>query len=400
MPGLWRLAQRRSKPSTRIGLTPVAHKTIIDHLQSAAILLDMRGIIVEINQAAVGLCTLSEQEARGKPLAAALPWWKDVEQRYDRCIELQEDIQITIRGKKRRLNLQITPLWDNRQILTGRLILIREINTADTAEESPPQAAVRTEFLAKVSHELRTPLTSILGVSEMLDYGVYGPLSREQKDALRLISDSSQHMARLVNDLLEQTRLDCGALELDVSEFVVEDLIARLRANTIQGARSKGLSLTLVVAPDVPAILRGDAMRIYQILRNLVDNAIKYTDKGRVKLRVFRSGQDQYAFEVSDTGIGIPKDKQSLIFRPFLRVHPNKSPNGNGNGKSNGNGNGNGKSNGNSNGHVEGFGLGLSIVKQLTKLMDGEIELDSDEGLGSTFTVKLHLEPAREPISN
>ena len=381
--GLWFVVQRRSVAFKPSALTPTAHKEIIDRLDAAAIILDLQGVVVELNPAAAKLCSTNDQLAQGKPLTESIPWWVDIEKRFDHCIELQEDIQVSVSGKKRYLNLQITPIWDSRQKLTGRLLLIRDVTTEKATQGALSLASVRAEFLAKVSHELRTPLTSILGVTEMLDYGVYGPISREQKEALRLIADSSQHMVRLVNDLLEQTRLERGGLQLDIAEFVMVDLINRLRVNTIQAARSKGLNLTLEIAPDVPTILCGDALRIYQILRNLVDNAVKYTEKGWVKVRVFRCGQDQYAFEVSDTGIGIPKDKQSLIYEPFLRVYPAQRGNGNGNGHKNGNGNG----------HVEGFGLGLSIVKQLITLMDGQIELESEGGRGTTFTVKLHLEP-------
>lgn len=281
----------------------------------------------------------------------------------------------------------------------------------DQLDPTNSLASAKPDFLAKISHELRTPLTSILGVTELLEYGVYGPLSREQKDALGLIVESSRHMVRLVNDLLEQSRLESGALQLDESDFVVEDLINRLRVDTIQAARLKGLSMSCSIDPDVPAILRGDAMRVYQILRNLVDNAIKYTEKGKIDVKVVRVGQDHYAFEVSDTGIGIPEEKQALIYEPFLRiptsprVHVDNNGNGNSNGNGNGNGNGTGNGNGNgygkkngsrkSYGQVDGFGLGLAIVKQLVALMDGEIVLESKEGQGSVFTAMLHLEPAQ-----
>jgi signal transduction histidine kinase len=198
-------------------------------------------------------------------------------------------------GQKFQLNVQVTPIWDERNELTGRLVLVRDITVEKAAQGVQSLASIRADFLAKVSHELRTPLTSILGISEMLDYGVYGPLSREQKEALRLIADSSQHMVRLVNDLLEQTRLERGALELDIAEFVMEDLINRLRVNTIQNARSKGLSLTFEIAPDIPVILRGDALRLYQVLRNLVDNAIKYAEKGH-EVQVYRTDRSNMLF--------------------------------------------------------------------------------------------------------
>jgi two-component system sensor histidine kinase/response regulator len=394
--GLWMNKLRRDDATRGTDSRSLSGETVIEKLDAAAIILDMKGRIVEINSAAGELLSLDKQHVRRKPIAVVLSWWKNVERCNGSCIELQKDIQTTISGKRYQYNVQITPIWDERHDLTGRLVMIRDFTGERAAEGAQSLASVRAEFLAKVSHELRTPLTSILGISEMLDYGVYGPLSREQKEALRLISESSQHMVRLVNDLLEQTRLERGALELDVAEFVMEDLITRLRVNTIQVARSKGLNLTLEIASDFPAIVRGDALRLYQVLRNLVDNAIKYTDKGYVKVRVFRSGQEQYAFEVSDTGIGIPKDKQPIIYEPFLRVYPAQGSNGNG--KSSGNGNGNNINTGSpsANGHVEGFGLGLSIVKQLVTLMGGEIELDSDVGQGSTFTIKLQLEPASE----
>lgn len=389
--GLWIDKLRRDNASRGADLTSISRKAVIDRLDAAAIVLDMKGKIVELNLAAAELLSLNECHARRKPISMIFSWWKDVEQSSGDCIELQKDIQATISGKKYQLNIQITPIWDERNDLTGRLVLVRDITVERATEGVQSLASIRADFLAKVSHELRTPLTSILGISEMLDYGVYGPLSREQREALRLIADSSQHMVRLVNDLLEQTRLERGGLELDIAEFVMEDLITRLRVNTIQNARSKGLSLTFEIAPDVPVILRGDALRLYQVLRNLVDNAIKYTEQGHVKVWVYRTGPEQYAFQVSDTGIGIPKDKQPLVYEPFLRVYPVHGSNGNG--KMNGNGNGNG-----ANGHVEGFGLGLSIVKQLVTLMDGEIELDSEVGQGSTFTIKLQLEPANEQI--
>jgi two-component system sensor histidine kinase/response regulator len=392
--GLWIEKLRRDNASRGVDLTSISRESFIDKLDTAAIILDLKGRIVEINPAAAQLLSLNEGQIYRKPVSAILSWWRDVEQCSSDCIELQKDIQATVADKKYQFNIQITPIWDDKENLTGRLVLIRDITVERAAEGAQSLASVRAEFLAKVSHELRTPLTSILGISEMLDYGVYGPLSREQKEALRLIADSSQHMVKLVNDLLEQTRLERGALELDISEFVLDDLINRLRVNTIQVARSKALSLIFDIAPDIPAILRGDALRLYQILRNLVDNAIKYTEKGHVKVRIFRAGEDYYTFEVSDTGIGIPKDKQSLIYEPFLRVYPTHGSNGNG--KMNGNGNGNGAAG--SNGSVEGFGLGLSIVKQLVALMDGEIELVSEVGQGSTFIVKLQLKPADEPI--
>jgi signal transduction histidine kinase len=394
--GVWIFASRRGNSSGQSALLPAAHTTLIDRLEAAAFILDLNGKIAEINLAAAKLCAIGKEQAKGQTLSSLLPWWEEVERGCNGCIELQKDVQVMVSGLKRQYNVQITPIWDQQQNLTGRLVLIRYLMAEKITEGVLSLTSVRAEFLAKVSHELRTPLTSILGISEMLDYGVYGPLSREQKEALRLISDSSQQMVRLVNDLLEQTRLEQGALQLDIADFVMDDLIDRLRVNTIYAARAKGLSLEFEIEPDVPSIVRGDALRLYQILRNLVDNAIKYTNQGQVKVRVYSCGRNRCAFEVSDTGIGIPKEQQSLIYQPFLRIYPQHGQNGNG--KGNGNGNGNGHSNGNGYRQTDGFGLGLSIVKQLVTLMGGEIELDSEVNRGSIFTVKLPLEAVSETV--
>lgn len=274
----------------------------------------------------------------------------------------------------------------------SRVMFLRDARAEKLAEEAISLAQAKTEFLAKVSHELRTPLTSILGISEMLDYGVYGPLSREQKDAIKIITDCTQHMARLVTDLLEQAQLERGNFKLEMVDFVLEDVIARLKRYTAPLARAKGLTLQFEISPEVPSILHGDAHRVYQIMHNLVENAIKYTPSGQVKVRVFVEDGVHCAIQVCDTGIGIPKELQSRIFDPFLQLNHGSNGNGNGNGsasekiKTNGNGSKAGQFH-----SSNGFGLGLSIVKQLVSLMNGEIRLTSDDGKGSVFTVILPI---------
>ncbi|MDI6694571.1 MAG: HAMP domain-containing sensor histidine kinase [Anaerolineales bacterium] len=298
-------------------------------------------------------------------------------------------------SEKKQKPEQARPFAIQRRKYLNRAVFLRDTKSERLAEEAISLAQAKTEFLAKVSHELRTPLTSILGVSEMLDYGVYGPLSREQKDAIKIITDCTQHMARLVTDLLEQSQLERGNFKLELVDFVLEDVIVRLRRYTAPIARAKGLALQFEVSPEVPPILHGDAQRVYQILHNLVENAIKYTPSGQVKVRIFVKDSTHCAIQVSDTGIGIPKEMQSVIFDPFLQL--NHGGNGNGNGK----GNGKEKSNGNGSKAEQyhpsnGFGLGLSIVKQLVSLMNGEIQLTSDEGKGSVFTVILPILIASE----
>ena len=228
-------------------------------------------------------------------------------------------------------------------------------------------AQVKTEFLAKVGHELRTPLTAILGVVDMLQRGIYGPLSEDQNQAIEILNMSSQHIARLVSDLLQQASLERGNFSLEVSNFSIRQLVDQMEKNLSGYARAKGLDLITEIDPELPPRLSGDSLRIYQVLVNLAQNAIKYTQTGSISVRIYKQDESCWVIEVADTGPGIPTELQEHIFAPFQHISQTK--------------------------FVEhssrGFGLGLSIVKQLSDLMGGEVTLDSKIGRGTTFKVML-----------
>lgn len=226
---------------------------------------------------------------------------------------------------------------------------------------------LKSELLAKVSHELRTPLGAILGYTEMLELGLYGPVSTDQKEALARIIDSTQYLARLVNELLDQARLEAGKLELQISTFTPKTLVEETCTRMEVLAQAKGLSLVREIAGDMPLTLWGDPMRLQQILVNLISNAIKFTSDGGIHVHVYRSDPKHWVIQVSDTGPGILKEAQSYIFEPFRQVDGSMTR------------------------RHQGSGLGLSIVKQLTSLMGGFVTLESEVGRGSIFTVLLPL---------
>jgi signal transduction histidine kinase len=353
-------------------LVPVIDPTIISRLDAAAFVVDSQNRILDLNVGARSLLSDRQTKPEGTEIGDAFRWWLDIDKDLRDEIEVNRDIPVMLNGLRRYLNIQITPIWNTRSKVTARLIIIRDITGDKLAGEAMALAQVKTEFLAKVGHELRSPLTSILGVAEMLDYGVYGPLTDDQHDAVRMISDSTQHMTRMVNDLLQQSKLERGTFKLDITEFQIADLLNRVIEHFKPMARIKGLRLKLQLEPEIPEKIRSDSLRLYQILVNLMDNAIKYTLEGEIILIANQPDPGHIAFKVIDTGVGIPKDVQSLIFNPFQQASANSS-------------------------HKEsGFGLGLSIVKQLVSLMDGKIDLKSEVGKGSTFTVVLALEPNRE----
>ena len=231
---------------------------------------------------------------------------------------------------------------------------------------------MKSAFVSMASHELRTPLNAILGYADMLQEGVYGPLPDKQHEVVARIIANAGELLSLASNLLDQAQIEAGTLTLNVTSFTLADLIDGVQGVMSVLAQAQGLELTSHIADDVPTTLSGDPQRLHQILINLVGNAIKFTKEGTVHVDACRPDADHWTLEVSDTGCGIPAEAQSHIFEPFQQVDisPNRE-------------------------HT-GAGLGLSIVRQLTTLMDSEITLTSDVGHGSTFTIVLPLVPTQE----
>ncbi len=227
----------------------------------------------------------------------------------------------------------------------------------------------KSQLLANVSHDLRTPISAILGFSEMLLAGVYGPLQEQQIEPLtRIVMDCNQ-LGRLVSDLLDQSRLDAGKLVLQFKPFAPKDLMESIKAAASLNAQNKGLELIGLIAPDVPSEINGDYERVHQVVLNLVDNAIRFTQEGSVSIHIACRDAAHYAIQVIDTGQGIAPEEQALVFETFQQGSTQAA------------------------GRYKGLGLGLSIVKQLVTLMGGQVLLDSQVGQGTTFTVILPLAP-------
>jgi signal transduction histidine kinase len=222
-------------------------------------------------------------------------------------------------------------------------------------------------LLAKVSHELRTPLGAIMGYAEMLREGIFGSLSGEQREAAAEVIDSSHFLTTMVNELLDQAQLEAGRVKLNVKEMTPADLLEQVKSKLGVLAQAKGLALNCTVEAAVPAVLCGDPERLQQILINLAGNAIKFTERGEVRVELFRPDEEHWAMRVVDTGAGIPAEAKAYIFEPFRQVDSSLTR------------------------LHRGTGLGLSIVKQLVTLMDGQIVVDSEVGRGSVFTITLPL---------
>ncbi|PTU63376.1 two component system sensor kinase [Chromobacterium sp. Panama] len=218
----------------------------------------------------------------------------------------------------------------------------------------------KSEHMSSISHEIRTPLNGIAGALELLERG---SLSLDQKELVATAKLSSSHLLKIVNNLLDLSRIEAGQLQLSLSQTDLLSLLDEAMLTVSVPAQEKQLTLRTLVAADVPLEVRMDALRVSQILINLLGNAIKFTAQGEVKLRVARRGE-RLEFEVEDSGQGIALERQLDIFKPFVQASA----------------------------HSSGSGLGLAIASRLAGLMGGEILLDSMENKGSRFTLLLSLE--------
>ncbi len=236
--------------------------------------------------------------------------------------------------------------------------LLKAIEKAEQANQA------KSEFLANMSHEIRTPMNAILGFSEALFHKIK---DEGQQKMLKSILASGNLLLSLINDILDMSKIEAGKLEFDLQPLDIQNIANEIVQIFSEKARKKGISLSAGIVNDMPGFLRLDEVRIRQILLNLVSNAIKFTEKGYIQIRIHferhTSKLGKLIFDVEDTGIGIPESQQEIIFEAFRQQS------------------------GQSNRKYEGTGLGLAITKRLVEKMNGHIDLHSIPGKGSRFTV-------------
>jgi len=350
-------------------------------------LIDSADIFVECNQAALDLLKMTRQEflqslparispefqpdgrrsAESAPEMIALAYSKGLH-RFDwTCVNAEGDefiVEVSLTPIVIKGHTMLHTTWrDISERKASEVTLLAATQAAEAANRA------KSVFLAKVSHEIRTPLTTIVGFGELLEDA---ELTSEHRKYLAAINAASNTLSLLIDDILDLSKIDAGELVIRQEDFQLGSLIKKLAKGQEQQIAKKNLSLNISVGTDVPDLLVGDPLRIQQVLLNLLDNAIKFTEQGAISIdvSVVEEGDFRVLLDISviDTGIGIAAGLQERIFEPFVQVFSANSH------------------------QYSGSGLGLSISRSLAVLMAGTVDLESQEDAGSTFHLLIPLQ--------
>ncbi|WP_138493740.1 CHASE3 domain-containing protein [Paenibacillus pinistramenti] len=318
----------------------------------------------------------------------------ELDQLYRESLAVNEELQVQteelqsqaeeLQSQTEELMMQAEEMYNlNERLESQKAIAEHSAQELEKfARELEKSSNFKSEFLANMSHELRTPLNSMLILSQLLAENQNGSLTNEEENYAAVIHSSGQDLLHLINDILDLSKVEAGQMDLELMDVSVREVLDVLYLQFEKTAQLKNLTFTLHWNEGVPDMIRTDSMRIQQILKNLLSNAFKFTEKGEVLLSVEQvngllvpqlgTPVDLLAFTVRDTGTGISKDKQEIIFEAFRQAEGSTSR------------------------RYGGTGLGLSISLQLARLLGGFITLDSEPGAGSAFTFYLPLPPAGE----
>jgi two-component system, sensor histidine kinase and response regulator len=367
-----------------------AFLTSIVNSSEAAIIGNMLdGRIASWNQGAEKLSGYTAAEAIGQPASMLIPpdclhEIQEIGSQIRKGMNLERYESVSLRKDVTRVDVSLitSPIKDSEGKLIGVSTIAQDITErkqmeaqlAQSRDQALEATRLKSEFLASMSHEIRTPMNGVIGMTELL---LDTDLSATQREFSEVIHSSANALLTIINDILDFSKIEAGKLDFAMADFGLREFIGDvLKAPAIR-AHAKGLDLSYYISQEVPDNLVGDPDRLRQIALNLVGNAIKFTETGEVTMRIESQSQNSteayLLFSVSDTGIGLPPEKQQSIFEAFIQADSSTTR------------------------RYGGTGLGLSISARLVEMMNGEIWVESQEGEGSTFSFTARFDLQKEP---
>jgi two-component system sensor histidine kinase/response regulator len=371
----------RKRAEQRLQETERFFRSVLELAPDCLMVVDAEGTIRLVNAQGEKLFGYTREELVGQPIEILVP--DDVRahhpalrrdfHRSPRAREMGAGLEL--RGRRKDgstflVEIGLSPLPAPQGEAAQVAVSIRDITERKEQEKALKQAKAKAEeatemksmFLANMSHEIRTPMNAIIGLSHL---ALKTPLNPKQRDYVSKVHNAGTSLLAVINDILDFSKIEAGKLDLETTGFMLDEVISSVTTLTAQKAHEKGLEFLAHVAPGIPEQLLGDPLRLGQILTNFVNNAVKFTEHGEIRLNielVEHTGQKvQLKFSVRDTGIGMTPEQSAKLFQPFTQADMSTT-----------------RKHG-------GTGLGLTICRRLVELMGGRIWLESEPGLGSTF---------------
>jgi len=380
---------RRQSDELRLQLA-----AIVDSSEDAILSVTLDGVILSWNSAAEKLYGYTAEEIMGKPVSMLVPAdrsreFEEILTRIRRgdALEQFEALRARKDGSLVPVSLTISPVRDASGLVVGASSIARDTTERDrqrnleaSREQALEASRLKSEFLATMSHEIRTPMNGVIGLTGLL---LNTELSETQRHHAEGVRASGEALLGVINDILDFSKIEAGELDLETVDFDLTSAVEDMASLVAESARAKGLELVAYCRPEVPTALRGDVGRLRQILLNFATNAVKFTAAGEVVLRARLDaepvagpgpGPVMVRFEVSDTGVGVDPALAEGLFEPFSQADASTTR------------------------RYGGTGLGLAISRRLAEAMGGSVGVDSADGRGSTFWLRLPLELAAEAL--